>query len=394
MRYITVVEPGDGLLVSEGKKWERNRRLLTPGFHFEILRGYIPIYNRVVEVLMDKCERQSHGEVYVEVDNPVLVAALDNMLRCTLSYEDNIQEKGGNHPYLKAVRILGQLLIKRSLNPLLYPDFIYSRTKDGKVNKELCDYVHDFAMRIITSRKQKLAEKEDDDKANTKRHLDFLDILLTARDEEGHGLTDREIRDEVDTFMFAGHDTTSTTLGWCLYALGSYPDIQQRVYEDVHKVMGDRTEVTWEDLSGFQYLPLFIRETMRRYTPVPGISREVSSPLSLDGVDIPKGVVTDVPLYQLHNNPHVWKEPEKFCPERFEKSVFADRDPYIYVPFSAGPRNCIGQNFAMNEIKTMVARIVHRFQLEADPSIDPHPYPDVTLRAKNGIHIKFTRRSQ
>nr|KAG5700596.1 hypothetical protein BaRGS_015392 [Batillaria attramentaria] len=203
------------------------------------------------------------------------------MLRCALSYEDNIQEKGENHPYLKAVRKLGQLLIKRSLNPLLYPDFIYSRTKDGKVNKELCDYVHDFAMRIITSRKQKLAEKEDDDKANTKRHLDFLDILLTARDEEGHGLTDREIRDEVDTFMFA---------------------------------------------------------------------------------DIPKGVMTDIPLYQLHNNPHVWKEPEKFCPERFEKSVFADRDPYVYVPFSAGPRNCIGQNFAMNEIKTMVARIVHSCQ--------------------------------
>lgn len=388
---------GDGLLVSDGKKWERNRRLLTPGFHFEILHSYLPIYNRVVEVFMNKMEKQSREERYVEVHASIVVVTLDTMLRCTLSYEDNIQEKGDNHPYLKAVQRLGQLIIERAFNPFVHFDFTYALTKKGKENQKLCNYVHDFAMQIITSRKKKLkadkqAEKDIGDASERKKHLDFLDILLTARDEEGRGLTDREIRDEVDTFMFAGHDTTSTVLGWCLYALGTHQEIQQRVFEDIHSVMGDRTEVMWDDLSKFQYLPLFIKETMRLYTPVPVVSREVTSTIVLNGVEIPKGVMIDIPIYQLHNNPCVWDQPKQFRPERFEKDAFAARDPYLYVPFSAGPRNCIGQNFAMNEIKTMVARIVHRFHLEADPDIDPYPYPEVVLRAKNGIHIKFTSR--
>ncbi|KAK7088100.1 hypothetical protein V1264_022062 [Littorina saxatilis] len=383
---------GEGLLTAEGKKWERNRRLLTPAFHFEILRDYIDVYNSVVEEFMDKMEKASGGERYVEASAPLVITALDTLLRCALSYNDNIQLKGDDHPYVKAVKRMSALILERSLKIHLYPEFTYKLTKQGKEYYQLCDYVHNFTLDIIAARKKQLAKQEEGEQKTGRKRLDFLDILLTSQDEQGQGLTDTEIRDEVDTFTFAGHDTTSTALGWCLYALGRYQDIQERVFKDVENVMGNRAQVQWEDLTNFQYLPLFIRETMRVYTIVPTISRQVSSPLTIEGVHIPKGVVVDINIYQLHTNPNVWENPMEFNPNRFEKEVFAGRDPYVFVPFSAGPRNCIGQNFAMNEIKTMVACIVKRFHIEADPDIDPEPYPEVTLRPKNGIHLKFTRR--
>ncbi|KAJ8312895.1 hypothetical protein KUTeg_010268 [Tegillarca granosa] len=187
---------GQSLLISNGTKWERNRRLMTPAFHFDILKPYVEIFNQVADVLMDK----------------MLKAARESEMRTIL------------------------------IHPHHYYDTIYRWSSDGQELYKLCDFVHDFSVKIITERRRKLEESPDVIK---KRHLDLLDILLTAKDEEGQGLSDVEIRNEVDTFMFAGHDTTGSLLSWSVYALATYPEHQSKLYEDIHNVLGDRQSVHW-----------------------------------------------------------------------------------------------------------------------------------------------------
>ncbi|XP_046361407.2 cytochrome P450 4B1-like [Haliotis rufescens] len=380
---------GDGLLVSDGKKWERNRRLLTPAFHFDILQPYVRVYNQVAQTFMKNLESQSKGGNSVEVFAPAGLATLDTMLQCSLSYKDDIQEKGQSHPYVKAVIRLSNLIMARSLNILHYIPFIYNLSANGKEFAKLCQYVHKFSEDIIMARKKAL---ESDPELLNKRRLDFLDILLSARDDAGQGLTDQEIRDEVDTFMFEGHDTTSSAISWCLYTLAKYPAEQQKVLQDVQQAVGDKNEVEWDDLAKLKYLPMFIRESMRLFPPVPVVSRQLSQSLVIDGVQIPKGVIVDINMYQMHRNANVWPNPMEFDTERFSLDRAAGRDPYCFVPFSAGPRNCIGQNFAVNEIKVMLCQVVRRFHIEVDPAKPAVPSPEVVLRAENGLYLKFSGR--
>ncbi|XP_067687365.1 cytochrome P450 4B1-like [Haliotis asinina] len=381
---------GDGLLVSEGKKWERNRRLLTPAFHFDILQPYLKVYNQVAQTFMRKVESEGKGGNSVEVFAPAGLATLDTMLQCALSYKEDIQEKGQSHPYVKAVIRLSYLVLARALNILHYIPFIYNLSANGKEFHKLCKYVHEFSEDIIQARKKAL---ESDPELLNKRHLDFLDILLSARDDEGQGLTDQEIRDEVDTFMFEGHDTTSSAISWCLYALAKYPAEQEKVLQDVQQAVGDKNEVEWDDLAKLTYLPIFIRECMRMFPPVPVVSRQLSQPLVINGVEVPKGVEVDINIYQLHRNPNVWPNPLEFDTGRFSLDTAADRDPYCFVPFSAGPRNCIGQNFATYEIKVMLCQVVRRFHIQVDPEKPVVPFPEVVLRAENGLYLKFSNRS-
>ncbi|XP_045171819.2 cytochrome P450 4B1-like isoform X3 [Mercenaria mercenaria] len=381
---------GDGLLVSNGKKWERNRRLLTPAFHFDILKPYVSVFNHVVGIFMEKVDEMSEGGLSIDVYPMLSRATLDTMLRCVMSYnDDTVQNTGSQHPYVAATHRLGQLLMNRVINPFIYFDFIYYNTSDGKEFKRLCNEVHEFSTKIIEKRKRTIeAEKSK----IGKRHLDFLDILITAKDENGEGLTFREIRDEVDTFMFAGHDTTASVINWVLWSLAKYPEMQDKVRKEVEDILDEKEEPNSEDLGKFQYMLCFIKEVMRWYTPVPAGSRTVESPFTIDGITFPPGQIIDLHYYLVHHNPTVWDNHWEFSPERFLPENSVHRDPYAFIPFSAGQRNCIGQNFAMNEIKTFIARVVKRYTLRVDPDKEAVPIAEIVTRAKDGVYIHFDQR--
>ncbi|KAK3084486.1 hypothetical protein FSP39_014278 [Pinctada imbricata] len=336
---------GESILISGGAKWERVRRLLTPAFHFDVLGPYFKIFNEVADVFLDKLGSMSK-EGSVEVFKPAGIATLDTLLRCSLSYNGNVQTVGESHPYVTAVNRLGKLVLKRALNLHHYPAFIYKFTKDGKEFHQLSEYVHEFSQQIIRKRRQELEENPE---ATKKKYLDFLDILLTARDPSGQGLTNWEIQNEVDTFMFAGHDTTACVLSWSIYiASGS---ILRSRKKSTKKSVRD-------DIMKFRYLPCFLKEVMRMYTPVPVIARKTSQPHVLDGIEIPEGTYVDINIYHMHHHPDVWEDPWVFRPERFLENT--EKDPYSFIPFAAGPRNCIGQNFALNEEKVIISRLVRR----------------------------------
>ena len=389
---------GDGLLVSADKKWFRNRRLLTPAFHYEILKPYIPVYNSCLQVMLNgKWSAAAKEKNPVKIFESLSLLSLDILLQCSFSYKSDCQNMNTKHPYIKAVYEMLRLVVSRFMNPLYHIDWIYWLSPSGKQMKENCNFVHEFSERVIQERKKALGLSgpgADRDSAleraiKQRKYLDFLDILLTAADEDGRGLTDFEIRDEADTFMFEGHDTTTSGMSWTLYCLAKYPEHQEKVREEVRNVLMGREWLEYEDLKGLNYTHWCIKEAMRLYPPVLELSRELSKDMEIGGVMIPKGVDVSINIVPLHRHPDVWENPNEYDPLRFHPSNAEGRDPYAYMPFSAGYRNCIGQNFALNEEKVVIATIVSRFQLTLVPNHKVERLFTGVLRTTNDILVNL-----
>ncbi|XP_025097140.1 cytochrome P450 4A24-like [Pomacea canaliculata] len=381
---------GEGLLSANGPRWYRSRRLLTPAFHFDILKPYNTISNRAADVLLDKMSVHAVEKTSMEIYSSVSLCTLDVILQCAMSYKDDIQLKGESHPYVQAVMQLTDMLTERARNPLFALDFIYFLSNHGRKFKALCDFAHSVAENVIKARKERL-EREGPPK---KRHLDFLDILLTARDESGHGFTPLELRNEVNTFMFAGHDTTASAIAWTLYSLAQHPQYQQKVQEELDCLLAGRQsdDIEWEDLQKLEYLTQVIKEGMRLHSTVPFVSRTLTKPMTIEDVTLPAGTWCRLNMIGLHHNPLVWSDAEAFDPERFHPDNIKDKDAYTFVPFSAGPRNCIGQHFALNEQKVIIGRILRKFTLTVDPNHKVQRKIALVTRPETGLRLLLTPR--
>ena len=396
-----LLEPwlGEGLLISKGAKWFRNRHLLTPAFHFEILKQYVSVYNSSVEILLNKWSTAAARKEPVKLFDTISLLSLDIILQCAFSYKSDCQNVQTRHPYIKCVYELIEHISRRFFNPIYRVDWIYNLTPAGRRMKNACRVVHDYADRVIRERKKALGleggktgeegESVLERAARQRKYLDFLDTLLTAVDEDGNGMTDLEIRNEVDTFLFEGHDTTTSGISWTLYCLARYPEHQQKIREEVNNVLMGREWLEFDDLKELKYTQWCIKEAMRLYPPVFNYFRKTSADIELDGYLVPKGVLIAINVYSIHRHPDIWENPDEFDPLRFHPDNTEGRDPYAYIPFSAGQRNCIGQNFAMNEERVVVASIVRRFRLSLVEGHEVEMVPKVVLRTKNDIKVNL-----
>ena len=379
---------GDGLLISTGKRWARDRRLLTRGFHFDILRGYLPIYKEAVGYVLDQWAeacRQGDGVHTVNMTECMTSITLETILRCIMSFNPHTQSEEAKremNDYTEAVNEISRLLHTRYMNPHLHSNFIFALSSTGKKFYKKRDLCRAISLKLITERRRAIAKlKEDQDletqedqifalkKESATGYLDFLDILLTVRDEDGTGLSDKEIQEQVDTFLFEGHDTTASALQWTLWYLAKHPDLQEKCRQEAQGCLDENKELSYENLGKLLYLTQFIKESMRLNPPVPYTQRSTTQPMVLDGYNLPKGSLLTVAKIGLHRHPEIWEEPLRFDPDRFSTENSAKRHPYAFVPFSAGPRNCIGQTLAMDEMKTVIALILLRFQISVNPSV-------------------------
>ncbi|KAJ8798151.1 hypothetical protein J1605_016784 [Eschrichtius robustus] len=344
---------GDGLLLSKGDKWSRHRRLLTPAFHFDILKPYMKIFNQCTGIMHAKWRRLAEGsEVSLDMFEHVSLMTLDSLQKCVFSYNSNCQEKMSD--YISAVIELSALVVRRQYRLHHHIDFIYYRTADGQRFRQACDTVHHFTTEVIQERRWALHQLGAEAwlKAKQGKTLDFIDVLLLARDEDGKELSDEDIRAEADTFMFEGED------------------------------MGD-------DLTQLPFTTLCIKESLRQFPPVTLISRRCTEDIKLpDGRIIPKGIICLVSIYGTHHNPTVWPDSKVYNPYRFDPDNPQQRSPLAYMPFSAGPRNCIGRSFAMAEMRVAVALTLLRFRLSVDRTRKVRRKPELILRAENGIWLK------
>lgn len=382
---------GDGLLCSNGKKWHRNRKLLTPTFNFESLKHYIKYNNKATDIFLDKLTTFAKTRDSFEIISFASNLSLDIILRCIFSYESDLQIKGENHFYTKAITELARLWIKRQFEPWKHLDIIYWSTKDGKAFSKNCDLINDFAVNMIMERRHLMTNAPDE----ADKYHDFLDTLLRSKDADGVGLSDDEIKDEVNTFTAAGYETTSSAISWALYNLALHPDHQKMCQKEIDTLTKTSTDdyMCWNDLQELPYLTKCIQESMR-LCGVPYVERELEEDVFVDGKFVPAGSVVIIVLKNLHTHPQIWNNPLKFDPERFSHEKLLDMDSFAYIPFSAGLRNCIGQAFAMNEIKVVLARSLKRFNFTVKENFKPQRIMAVTLNSSNGIHLKVSERTE
>uniref|UniRef100_A0A8C0W3G7 Leukotriene-B4 omega-hydroxylase 3 n=1 Tax=Castor canadensis TaxID=51338 RepID=A0A8C0W3G7_CASCN len=383
---------GDGLLLSSGDKWSCHRRMLTPAFHFNILKPYVKIFNDSTNVMHAKWQHLiSEGKNRLDMFEHISLMTLDSLQKCIFSFESNCQEKPSE--YIATILELSALVAKRNHQLFLHMDFLYQLTPNGQRFRKACRLVHKFTDAVIQERHRTLPDEGLDDfllaKTKTKT-LDFIDVLLLTKDEDGKTLSDEDIRAEVDTFMFGGHDTTASGLSWILYNLARHPEYQERCRQEVQELLRDRDpeEIEWDDLAQLPFLTMCIKESLRLHPPVTAISRCCSQDVALsDGRVIPKGVICIINIFGVHHNPAVWPDPEVYDPFRFDPDNIKNRSPMAFIPFAAGPRNCIGQTFAMSEMKVALALTLLRFRVLPDHA-EPRRKPELILRAEGGLWLR------
>nr|XP_014700723.2 cytochrome P450 4A6-like isoform X1 [Equus asinus] len=381
---------GYGLLLLNGQTWFQHRRMLTPAFHYDILKPYVGLMANSVRVMLDKWEELINQDSHLDIFGHISLMTLDTIMKCAFSHQGSIQTDRNSQSYTHAVEDLNNLFYVRLRNVFYHSDIIYRLTREGRWNHRACKLAHQHTEQVIKLRKAQLQKEGELEKVRKKRHLDFLDILLFARMENGSSLSDKDLRAEVDTFMFEGHDTTASGISWILYALAMHPEHQQKCREEIQGLLGDGTSISWDHLDQMPYTTMCIKEALRLYPPVPGIGRQLSKPITFpDGRSLPRGIMVMLSFYALHHNPKVWPNPEVFDPFRFAPG--SSQHSHVFLPFSGGSRNCIGKQFAMNELKVAVALTLLRFELAPDPSRVPVPVPRIVLKSKNGIHLHLRK---
>uniref|UniRef100_A0A8D0H3I4 Cytochrome P450 family 4 subfamily B member 37 n=1 Tax=Sphenodon punctatus TaxID=8508 RepID=A0A8D0H3I4_SPHPU len=367
-----------GLLILNGPKWHQHRRLLTPGFHYDILKSYVTLMAESVRVMLDKWEKLIPEKKSVELFEHVSLMTLDSIMKCIFNPSPSLLCRGNS--YIQTVLDLSVMLHKRILMPLYHNEIIYWFSASGRRFRKACRLAQHHTGILYGPSDPGLQILK-------KRRLDFLDILLCARDEHGNGLSDEDLRAEVDTFMFAGHDTTASGISWILYCLAQYPEHQQKCREEINDLLADRDTIEWDDLGKMPYSTMFIKECLRLYPPVLLVGRELSAPVTFaDGRSLPKGLLKPPSFFKRSLGLYASGK-DVFDPLRFSPENTSNRHPYAFLPFAAGPRNCIGQHFAMNEMKISLALTLSRFELSPDPEKPPVPIHLIVLRSKNGIHV-------
>lgn len=241
-------------------------------------------------------------------------------------------------------------------------------------------------------RNENIRENEEDVLGRKKR-MTFMDTLVLQHLSDSTSITKKEIREEVDTFMFEGHDTTGWGLTWATYLIGLNPDAQARVHEELDEIFDCEREITFEDLRRMKYLECCIKEAQRIYPSVPLLGRTITDDSAvLGGFKVPKGVAVIILPSLVHRDTKHWPQPERFKPERFQDE--GARHPYAFIPFSAGPRNCIGQKFAVLEEKAILASLFRKFKVTSlDHRDRVKPSPALILKSKVPIRVRMELRS-
>ncbi|KAF8373240.1 hypothetical protein PRIPAC_79669 [Pristionchus pacificus] len=376
---------GTGLLISTGDKWKSRRKMLTPTFHFSMLDGYLAIMNRHAKICTELLEDRAGTKV--DMYPVVKMCALDIICETAMGKELDSQ-RHANQPYVEAIVNLMSLGTKIAMSFHLWtPLMRYLLGIQQSYDRSLI-IAHKFSKSVIDERTEALKRGEVE---SNKRA--FLDLLLELKEQ--HSLNDEDIREEVDTFMFEGHDTTSSGMGWIVWCLACNPDIQERAYEEVMKVLGDDPDrdLTREDMGQLIYLERCIKESMRLYPPVPFASRQLQNDLQCGEYLLPQHSNVSVSPFVIHRNESIYPNATQFNPDNFLPERVASRNPYDYIPFSAGPRNCIGQKFAQYEEKIMTALLLRRFRFKSDGPLSSQRFAaEAILRPIDGINVMVIRR--
>ncbi len=356
---------GNGLFVSDGDFWKRQRRLVQPAFHAKRIGAYAQV---MVDYTDDLAQSWQNGEVR-QIDKDMTTLTM-RIIAKTLFDSDIANEAPEVGETIRETLALIEESFKQ-LFPLPY----WLPTS------------HNRKMRSAAARLNALIQKFIEDRRATGEDKgDFLSLLLSAHDEDDSVMTDKQVRDEAITLFGAGHETTAVTMTWIWYLLSQHPEVEARLHEELDRVLGGRYP-TLEDLSQLTYTEMIIKEAMRLYPAAWTVSREVYAPTTLGGYPLRKKQVVFVNVYGMHHDPRFFPDPEQFDPERFRPENEKTIPKYAYLPFSGGPRICIGNAFSLMESRLLLATLAQKFSLSLAPNFDVVPERQFTLRPRYGMKM-------
>src|SRR5437660_845113 len=356
---------GKGLLTSQGEEWKRQRRLSSPAFHRERIAAYS---NTMVDYTRRLISSWQEGETR-DIHRDMMRLTLEIVVRCLFSADisNDVDEVGVTLKELvkpfASQATLGWILNNRLPTPYHFRFHALAKKIDKVV------------YRIIAERRSSGKDKGD-----------LLSMLLSARDEDGSQMTDRQLRDEVMTLFLAGHETTALTLAWSWYLMGKHPEVEEKFHVELDEVLGNR-DATIADLPRLIYTEQIAKECLRLFPPAYGLGREAIEDCEIGGYQVPAGTQVFMFQWATQRDARFYDRPHEFVPERWTEE-FSERLPkYAYFPFGGGPRACIGASFAMMEIILVLATIGQRFRLDL---VKDHPvtiFPAMSLRPKEGVKV-------
>jgi cytochrome P450 len=366
---------GNGLLTSEDDFWLRQRRIAQPAFHRQRMAALAGVMAQAARDAAAEWQPLASTGQPVDVDEEMMRLTRTVVVRALLGADLGPFTSTIDQAWTIINQHIGKSFWSLGFDTLPTPK--YRRFQAARaVLRGAVDHV--------------IAER----RRNPSDSGDLLSMLMSARDEEtGEAMTDEQLRVEVTTFLLAGQETTSLALTWTWYLLSQHPLAQRRLEEEIDVVLNGRPP-EYSDLANLPYMRMVIDEAMRLYPPAWGFSRQALADDELGGFRLPRGWLAFVIPYVLHRLPAFWQDPEAFDPERFSPERSADRPKFVYIPFGAGPRQCIGNQFALIETQLSVATFAQAYRLHLQPGHRVDPWPLITLRPRFGMPMIIERRTR
>ena len=393
---------GDGLFTSEGGLWRRQRRLMSPMFRRRALDGYAADMARCAERAADSWPDDGTLDIASETTRIAMSVAGKTLFDAdTFSEADElgaamttslhwVNEQTTSFTLIAQARLKTLLvraapylpeplapILERAGDALLHPIMLPGRRTEQL--EAALTILEDRVDRMIADRRNACEPPKD-----------LLTQLLTVRDEDdGKGMSDKQVRDEILTLFIAGHETTASGLAWALYLLARHPEEYEKARREADALTGER--VTLDDLERLPYCAKVFKESLRMYAPIYLFGRQAMEPVTVDGYELPSGTIVLICPYAMHHRADLWPEPHRFDPERFTPEAEQARPREAYLPFSGGPRTCIGNHFALMEGPIVLATLLRRMEFRYDGE-EVIPEASATLRPSGGIPMRVRRR--
>jgi cytochrome P450 len=361
---------GNGLLTSEGEQWRRHRRLTQPAFSRERIASHASLMTGYTEQMLAKWQDGTTVEVHEEMVKLTLRIAVSALFGVEAQQIDTVSEAVSTMMHhTSGIR----LLLPPAARHLPLPGM-------GKIRRAV-KQLNDAVAAIVNLRRVRWDSASED----------LLSTLMVAQDEDGSTLTASEIRDQVLTFLLAGHETTALALSWTWYLLSANGEAEAKLHQELDDVLGGRAPNA-KDLPALVYTEHVIKESMRLYPPAWSIAREVSNEFDVEGYRIPRGANLVMSPWIVQRDPRFFSDPLRFDPSRWQTEACQQLPRFAYFPFGGGPRQCIGSVFAIMEAVLLLATIAAQFKLRTREAHRVLPVPSFTLRPKYGISMSLHRR--
>jgi len=426
---------GNGLLISTGAKWRAHRKLIAPTFHLNVLKSFIDLFNANSRDVIKKLAKENGKEF--DCHDYMSEATVEMLLETAMGVSKKTQDQSG-FDYAMAVMKMCDILHHRHTKLWLRPDVLFNLTTYKKYQETLISTIHSLTRKVIKRKKADFAkgirgstaevpeelktktfdttqtktvveglsfgqssglkddlDVDDNNDIGEKKRMAFLDLMIEAS-QNGVVINDEEIKEQVDTIMFEGHDTTAAGSSFFLSMMGIHKDIQDKVCQELYEIFGDSDRpATFADTLEMKYLERCLMETLRMYPPVPIIARQLKKDLKLVSgpYTVPAGCTVVVATYRIHRLPEIYSNPEKFDPDNFLPERTANRHYYAFIPFSAGPRSCVGRKYAMLKLKILLSTILRNYRVHSDlKEKDFQLQGDIILKRAEGFKVKLEPR--